>query len=476
MTLFYLLFPRVFLGMPLAAPRRGGPGQGTMLDAMLDPAGSGAAQSGRVVFHIQGENLGYLRCFSLSEFDGSKWTAARRSPMRQLVGAPAERLVTCLHRRVRVKNALFLGRVLPVDGRVVTLRGRFFGRVYQNAHGPVETDFMWNTANNVYEYWIQTNAPPERLYRQQIEASTRHPEPSAAVAAWLDQRLAGINDPYLQARQLEAHLRDNFRYVLGAPALSRAKPVEDFLLREKEGHCERFASALAYVLRAKGIPSRVVIGYVPVSRNVLTGGYNVRFKDAHAWTEAWFAEQGWVRLDATPRATMVSESWSFPDFLADLDMAWSSYVVNFDTPAQGQLLSSSFQALGQLAGWVSRHWLVPWGLAAVALLYLAGRRLWTGRRARSLPVVLRRQAELAETSYSQMLRWLAKWGFHREAHQTPFEFALRLERQPGLPWAEVWTVTRLYCLTRYGERILSEAQLAEVRSALHQIRAAAGRR
>jgi hypothetical protein len=475
-VLFFLLFPRVFLRTPMVAPRGAGADSSTLLDSVLDPARSGLAQSRRVIFHVEGERLGYLRYLSLTEFDGVRWLAAR--PARKPLGEPPGPAASAyLHRRVRVKNALVLGRVLPTDGEVVAVQGRFFSRPMANVHGGVQADLVWNTANNVYDYWVDPQPKPEPLFRAQARACTACPAASARLRAWLDQTLAGATNSVAQARGLERLLRDNFTYQLGAPELNRLNPTEDFLLNQRTGHCERFASALAYLLRLQGIPSRVVIGFVASSRNLFAGGYNVRFKDAHAWTEAWFPERGWVQFDATPRGSLPPDRWSLLDLAADLDFAWASYVVSFDTPTQSWLLTTSLKTVSQIPGWARRHWEVWLAGGVGGLLWLLTRRL-RGRAARppTAPPSLRQQTiEQAEHYYGQMLRLLGRQGLHRAAHQTPLEFLGALAQQSFPALAEARLVTDLFCAMRYGNRPLATAQQAQVGRALASIQAASRR-
>jgi hypothetical protein len=378
---------------------------------------------------------------------------------------------------VRVKNALVLGRVLPTDGRVVAVQGRFFTRPMANVHGGIQADFVWNTANNVYEYWVDPQPKPEPLLGAQARACTACPAASARLRAWLDQVLAGATNSLAQARRLEGYLRDNFTYQLGAPELNRLHPTEDFLLNQRTGHCERFASALACLLRLQGIPSRVVIGYVASSRNLLSGGYNVRFKDAHAWTEAWFPERGWVQLDATPRGTLPPDRWSLLDLAADLDFAWASYVVSFDTPTQTWLLTASLKAASQIPGWAQRHWEVGLALGVSCLLLgltwrLRGRATRTSAAA---PSLRQQTIEQAEHYYGQMLRLLGRQGIHRAAHQTPLEFVEALAQQSFPALAEARLVTGLFCAMRYGNRPVTGAQHAQLHQALGAILAASGR-
>jgi hypothetical protein len=474
MTVFFLVFPRTFLRTPMTGSRSGPGDPTTMMDSVLDPARSGLAQSRQVLLHIEGEGIGYLRCLSLTEFDGVRWTAPSRAALRFFNYVPWDKLDAYSHRRVRVKNAALLGGVLPVDGEVVFLTGRFFGRPMVNAHGGMRVDASWNTANNVYDFWIDPRPQPQPLPRALQLAYTRFPAPSVRLQAWLEQRVGNATNRFDQARRIEAYLRDRFTYRLGAPELSRLNPTEDFLFNQKEGHCERFASALTYLLRIQGIPSRVVLGYVPNSRNLFSGGYNIRFKDAHAWTEAWFPEHGWVRFDATPRGRLPPETWSPRDLMDDLDFAFSTYVVNFDAPAQNQLLTASIQAVAQVPGWVRDHLeLLLVVLVAVLFATSWGRRQVARARGKK-PVAARpKTIVLAEHYYGQMLQALARRGFPRPAHQTPFEFAQALARQSGPFLQDVEYVTGLFCAARYGNRVLTPAEVADIQSALRRVRTAA---
>jgi hypothetical protein len=87
-----------------------------------------------------------------------------------------------------------------------------------------------------------------------------------------------------------------FAYTLTPPPLG-AQPVDEFLFDTREGFCEHYASALTVLLRAAGLPARVVLGYQGGELNSFGGYYIIRQSDAHAWTEVWLEDEGWVRVD-----------------------------------------------------------------------------------------------------------------------------------------------------------------------------------
>src|SRR5690606_10098556 len=73
--------------------------------------------------------------------------------------------------------------------------------------------------------------------------------------------------------------------------------ADEFLFDTRAGFCEHYASAFAVMLRAAGLPARVVTGYQGGEYNAIGGYYIVRQSDAHAWTEVWLEDEGWVRID-----------------------------------------------------------------------------------------------------------------------------------------------------------------------------------
>lgn len=116
--------------------------------------------------------------------------------------------------------------------------------------------------------------------------------------------------PAARARALESALAAGFTYstsfreswVDARRKRPRVDPVLLFLEDLHTGHCEYFASGLALMLRAEGIPARLVSGYRVAERNPIGGWAVVRERDAHAWVEAYLPEVGWTTLDGTPLA------------------------------------------------------------------------------------------------------------------------------------------------------------------------------
>ncbi|MGV8943270.1 transglutaminase family protein [Thermomonas sp.] len=95
-----------------------------------------------------------------------------------------------------------------------------------------------------------------------------------------------------------AWIRRDFAYTLNVPLAGRNE-VDDFLFKRQEGYCEHFSSSFVVLMRAAGIPARVVTGYAGGYRNPIGGYWLVLHSSAHAWAEVWLPGRGWVRVDPT---------------------------------------------------------------------------------------------------------------------------------------------------------------------------------
>ncbi len=120
------------------------------------------------------------------------------------------------------------------------------------------------------------------------------------VALAREMRAATGNDEQFIDDVMRMFNEQDFYYTLDPPALG-ASPVDQFLFDTRQGFCEHYASAFAVMMRAAGIPARIVLGYQGGEINSF-GNYKymiVRQSDAHAWTEVWLAGRGWTRVDPT---------------------------------------------------------------------------------------------------------------------------------------------------------------------------------
>ncbi|HET8715591.1 MAG TPA: DUF4129 domain-containing transglutaminase family protein, partial [Holophagaceae bacterium] len=273
-----------------------------------------------------------------------------------------------------------------------------------------------------------TRPPTGRRLAELLELQPEHEAARRASLAWAP----GILKAPDLAAALAARLR-TFTYTLDNPCGTAPNPLEAFLDRTQAGHCEYFASALALMLRARGVPARVVNGY-RLGAWVPEGGYWLVTQDeAHAWVEYWDRDAGiWRMADGTPplspsEAGGLTGAWT--RFSDALTFRWDRYVVRFSGEDQAAGLSA---VQGFAQGW-SWRWKRPSAAAAAAVVLLAGLWLaWRLRRrgapglaeprgAKALAPLLRRTRRLAPPQSGETARrWLARLG------------VLRPERAPAL--------------------------------------------
>ena len=307
MVVLFVLFPR--LPGPLwALPTAPGTGTTGLSDSMTPGDISRLVLSDDVAFRVEfagnAPPLGelYWRGPVLGEFDGRTWTRslARRldaPPRVEYLGEPVEYRVLLEPGTPGWTFALDMPRTWSEAGRLVMTSEyqlvararRDFGRRL-DYRATSHTRYRTLDAPGVHERRLLTHLP---------DGSS--PRTVALVAGWQAQGLGG---EALIRTALDYFRRQPFRYTL-TPARLGARPVDEFLFETREGFCEHYASALAVMLRAAGMPARVVTGYHGGELNEFGHYYVVRQSDAHAWTEVWLEDRGWIRVD--PTATIAPE-------------------------------------------------------------------------------------------------------------------------------------------------------------------------
>lgn len=139
------------------------------------------------------------------------------------------------------------------------------------------------------------------------------PDTTDRVRAAATRAAAGATTTYDKVRALETWMGSRTEYSLDAPLSPAGVDVVDhFLFQTRIGWCEQVASSLVVLARANGIPARLVTGYVPGELDRVTGTYVVRERDAHAWTEVWFPEVGWVPFDPTAQVPLAGADRADP--------------------------------------------------------------------------------------------------------------------------------------------------------------------
>lgn len=471
MVLFFIFFPRqsIISTNPVGMMLRY-----RAMKPQMDTAGSTEEGSDEVVFQIQGDDITYLKSYSLDTFDGNVWDASfvSNKSKRHFVDYDPDK---DLYRQVSVKNVKYFGKVLPTDGFVKYLKGSFFPTSYISEQGNVMIPYSWQTGSNTYEYWTDKKLS-SKLASKRRSHYLAYPKQSQKMTAFVKNSIGNLNDPYKIAKKLEDYLNKNVKYKLGVPRLDRFNPVEDFIFNQKEGHCERFASALALLLRMAGVPSRVVVGYYPTQKNDFADFYNVRVKDGHAWTEAYIDGQGWLTFDATPYVAehAAARSSFFLSIMDWIEYVWYSKIVNYSFSDQSRLLSSVVNVLRDIFVYAARHLaLIAIGLVAIFMLIVMVKYLRNYGRNKHKTLSAKekkRQLKVAKHFYGQMLKVLAKRNFIRRPTQTPLEFLIQLSSMNLVIFADVEFVTKAFCNIKYGDQELSPELKKEIQKRIKTIK------
>ncbi len=232
----------------------------------------------------------YFRAFVMARYDGVSWSyddVAHAAPVplevEQSIGYRINLLPT--HRRVLptldVPIEAPAGAVMHRDRVVVASR-------------PVDDALSYALGSATrYRLEPQLDARPQRWL--QLPARF-NPRTLALGQSWRERH--GSDDNAIVREALALFHDGGFRYTL-APAPLGRDAMDDFLFATREGYCEHYSSAFTVLMRAAGIPARVVTGYQGGYWNKLGNYLLVRNSDAHAWSEVWLAGRGWVRVDPT---------------------------------------------------------------------------------------------------------------------------------------------------------------------------------
>lgn len=140
------------------------------------------------------------------------------------------------------------------------------------------------------------DAPPTELLEQNLALPKTGNEKARLFAQ--SMKLQSKNSEEYIARVLTWYRQDQFFYTLNPPTLSKDR-IDNFLFQTKKGFCEHYASSFAFLMRAAGIPARVVVGYQGGEKSPLDNYWMILQSDAHAWVEVWLPQKGWVRYDPT---------------------------------------------------------------------------------------------------------------------------------------------------------------------------------
>ncbi len=333
---------------------------------------------------------------------------------------------------------------------------------------PVETEFMYSV-----DTWSEVPTEPQ-LSDWRRKTETKLPPGGNPRTRQLALDLRGDTSSaqdYVQ-RVLDNFTSEAFVYTLRPGTLSGRHPIDQFMFQSRRGFCEHYASAFVFMMRAAGVPARVVAGYQggeinPVNKTVIVHQF-----DAHAWAEVWIAQKGWVRVDPTAAVSPqrielgLEEALAFEgSFLAAAPLSplryrsipllnqlrlrydaltyrWQSWIVGFDRDEQFDLLHRFFGEISVRS--FATLLLGSWALVLVPV---------------AISLFLKRDTHPSsplDKHYRKFCARMTRIGLVREAGETPGQFALRATR--AVPdWSDhLSEITALYNQLAYADASLSD--------------------
>ncbi len=311
-------------------------------------------------------------------------------------------------------------------------------------------------AHSQLSYRANAEEEPRQLQRALSLPPGLNPRARLLAAEW---RASSRSDEAVMRAALSHFNREGFQYTLEPPPLG-PNTVDDFLFETRQGFCEHYASSFVFLMRAAGVPARVVTGYQGGEYNDLGNYYIVRQSDAHAWAEVWLGGRGWVRVDPTaaiaPARVQSGKAAALPGNAA------LPFMVRTQSPWLRNLRFNLDALTNQWNQWVLGYnperqfaFLTRLGMESItwqnmALNMLAYVALLVGLLAlfmlRRLAV---RHTDAVQALYLKFCRKLEKGGIVRAAHEGPQDFSARAMLLKPQHASAIRDITARYLALRY---------------------------
>jgi protein-glutamine gamma-glutamyltransferase len=482
MVLLFLIMPRI--GSLWAVPNLSKAAKTGVSDSMSPGDFSSLSRAGGVAFRVTFEgpvppqHQLYWRGLIFSDFDGRRWTQAepedylrsagpmidwqggRQAQWRALAEGEGPVTQYSVILEATQQNWLYslqLPSSYEGDMGVGLVRDfRLISKALVNQRSQYRVASQLNNR-------VEFDALPDWRLKRELQLPEGFNASSIATAKrWRAQ--TSSDQAYIE-RVLD-HYRASFYYTLEPPALGR-DTVDEFLWQTQQGFCEHYASSFVVMMRAAGIPARVVAGYQGGEFNALDNYVIVHQYDAHAWAEVWLEGQGWVRVDPTAAVAPERVNQSLGSLLTNdveglmslgryrhipwlasarlhwdsLNYNWHRTVIGFDSDTQTDLLSDW---LGDISPLKMVLFVLLSGGSIVLLMTL--HLWWTSRAA---------PKTLAQRYYLRFERALKRKGWVRQSGETAGDFASRIERSHQPVGEAVLSFTHLFESYEYANEDVS---------------------
>ena len=397
----------------------------------------------------------YWRGIVLHNFDGSTWRRAQRdfgAPLGLEFAGPDYRYEITLEPGTHgTLIALDMPHSTPQDASIA--HRNFDDQLI--ASKPTDSPITYRLESSPRHR--NTEALPLPVRRLDL-ALPRDRNPRAIELA--HQLRAAARDDHAYVKAVLDYLQNNgFEYTL-TPATLGANSIDDLLFGTHQGFCGHYASAFAMLMRAGGVPAHIVTGYLGGEWNRIGGYLLVRQSNAHAWTEVWFDDEGWSRVDPTAVVAPDKLHNDMDDAVAAADGSgrpahaapwiaatvqawqamnawWQDEIVNFNMERQLDLLGS--------LGLRDRDYEALVGILAVGGTLWLSLLAWRGRQ---IPRDHPRDA--LTRAWRRLERALKRVASPRAPHEGPIAYGDRIAGDAPELASTLRPLARQYAQLRYG--------------------------
>lgn len=473
MLVMFVFFPRLspLWALDISSPEHTVGLRDSMTPADIAELGRTNARAFRAEFvgDIPRQEQLYWRGLVFSEFDGRTW-----SVMDEPIAA-RQRSYSLRQLGVSVKNPGIEYSVMldPTDQthlfaldmpQVQQADIQFNADFTLSVNKPILQPYIY-TLRSFLDYQAQPVLTEQQRFRELQLPLEGNPRSHALAQQWMQH---ADNDPEVFIQKILQWFREEaFVYTLLPPTL-KDNIVDRFLFETKQGYCSFYAGAMVFLLRAAGVPARVVVGYMGGEVNPLGHYVLVNQYDAHAWAEVWLAGKGWTRIDPTAAVAPerirdsvqrgLSEQADFlkdyPDAMAriryskvmrqmwrSLDYAsfsWQRLVVGYNQDRQQKMLQHYFKDVSPTN--------IALSVLAVVMSLLAIIAWWLLRCRQSDP------SDALDRAYRHFCSLCAKKGVIRQPGETPYQFAKRLQALLPKQYEQIDALTQLYVQQQYFQQ------------------------